>query len=107
LEEQQGTRSRLKSKFSVKVWVVWILRPTRKSLTIKDFYRDFGVVALDVDDLYFNWVNKTARGKGELEFLGQTIANTDFSMNSSSLTIKDFDVDLGVVALDVDDLSVN
>gem|GEM_PF-6312299 len=78
-----------------------------KSLTIKDFYRDFGVVALDVDDLYFNWVNKTARGKGELELLGQTIANTDFSMNSSSLTIKDFDVDLGVVALDVDDLSVN
>ncbi|MGC9524240.1 MAG: ELWxxDGT repeat protein [Limnospira sp.] len=80
---------------------------TSSSLTINDFDVDFGLVALDVDDLSVNWENNTAAGSGELEILGQTIADADFSMTSSSLTINDFDVDFGLVALDVDDLSVN
>jgi hypothetical protein len=44
---------------------------------------------------------------GSVRSSGSECRYSDFATDSNSITIKDFDVDLGLVALDVDDFYLN
>jgi uncharacterized delta-60 repeat protein len=80
---------------------------TQTSATIKDFNIDLGILALDADNVSVNLGNQTIAGTGSVTVLGKTIANTDFEITQTSATIKDFNIDLGILALDADNVSIN
>jgi uncharacterized delta-60 repeat protein len=80
---------------------------TQTSATIKDFDIDLGILALDADNVSVNLGNQTIAGTGSVTVLGKTIANTDFEITQTSATIKDFDIDWGILALDADNVSIN
>ncbi|MBD2737248.1 DUF4347 domain-containing protein [Nostoc paludosum FACHB-159] len=46
------------------------------------------------------------RGDGKLVIFGKTVAKIDVEITPTNVNIKDFDLDLGFVALDIDNLSV-
>ncbi|MGB3535530.1 MAG: putative Ig domain-containing protein [Microcoleaceae cyanobacterium] len=80
---------------------------TPTSINIRDFDLDLGVVAFDVDDFQVNPTSFSTSGYGYLEFLGHEVAKADFEVSPASINIRDFDLDLGVVAFNVDDFQVN
>ncbi|MEG3857172.1 Ig-like domain-containing protein [Microcoleus sp. Z1_C4] len=47
------------------------------------------------------------KGDGKLEIFGQTVAKANVEFTTTSAKIKDFDLNLGVVALDINDFSVD
>ncbi|WP_445632839.1 hypothetical protein NSTC745_04416 [Nostoc sp. DSM 114161] len=57
-------------------------------------------------DLKFSPSEKYLKGDGRIEFFGKTVANVDVEITPTSLNIKDFDLDFGIVGLDVDNFSV-
>lgn len=46
------------------------------------------------------------KGDGRLELFGFTVAKADFDISQNSIHIKDLDIDLGIVGLDIDNLKV-
>ncbi|MGB8689113.1 MAG: Ig-like domain-containing protein, partial [Microcoleus sp.] len=47
------------------------------------------------------------KGDGKLEVFGETVAKANFEITPTSVKVKDYDLNLGVVALDVNDFSLD
>ena len=58
-------------------------------------------------DLKISLTEQYFRGDGRVEILGHELARADFEVTPTSINIRDLDLDLGVVAFNIDEFKVN
>jgi hypothetical protein len=58
-------------------------------------------------DLKISLTEQYFRGDGRVEILGHELAKADFEVTPTSINIRDLDLDLGVVAFNIDEFKVN
>ncbi|MGB3404406.1 MAG: cadherin domain-containing protein [Microcoleaceae cyanobacterium] len=81
---------------------------TPTSISIKEFDLTLlDSVTLDVNEFNVNPTSLSTSGYGRLYFLGHEVAKANFEVTPASFNIKEFDLDLGVVAFDIDDVKIN
>ncbi|MGD1704754.1 transporter substrate-binding domain-containing protein [Dapis sp. BLCC M229] len=83
-------------------------------IQIKDFDFDLPLMKLDINDLAvyskpkdIDGVNVIAQGDGSFELFGKKVADTDFEITTSGIDIDYFNLDVGVIELNVNDLLVD
>ncbi|MGB3401418.1 MAG: transporter substrate-binding domain-containing protein, partial [Microcoleaceae cyanobacterium] len=80
---------------------------TPSRFELKDFDLDLGVVELDVNDLIVDIENTAASGYGQLKIFDKDVATVNFDITPSRFELQKFNLDLGVIELDVNDLIVD
>ncbi|MDY7004439.1 MAG: DUF4347 domain-containing protein [Cyanobacteriota bacterium] len=80
---------------------------TTSGIDLDYFNLDVGVIELNVDDLLVDFNTQAASGKANVNVFNQEVAAVDFDISSEKFELKEFDLDLGFVDLDVDNLVFN
>ncbi|WP_373537267.1 Ig-like domain-containing protein [Microcoleus sp.] len=72
---------------------------TSTSAKIKDFYLNYGLVALDIKDFSVDIAKKTANGSGSVKIFGKEIAGAKINADSNGLKVEG-NIDLGILSID-------
>jgi|GEM_PF-474661 Ca2+-binding RTX toxin-like protein len=77
---------------------------TTSGIDINYFNLDVGIFELNVNDFFVDFNNMAARGQANVKVFNQEVAAVEFDISSQKFELENFDLDFGIVDLDVDNL---